>query len=80
MTFKLPFPAPGPIGRRRPRFDGADLMVLVGVLGLLAALAWLSAGLVVPFGPGNEPAVSTDRAKLPYYAGRSLLRMFAALA
>lgn len=79
MTLKLPFPAPGPIGGRRNRFELADLAVLVGVLTLLAALAWLSAGLVVPFRPGDEPTVSTDPIYLPYYAGRSLLRMSAAL-
>ena len=79
MTSKLPFPALAAIGGRRIRFWFADLVVLVGVLALLAGLAVLSAGVTVPFGPGQEPSVSTDPANLPYYAGRSLLRMFAAL-
>ena len=65
-------------GRTRG-FGLADAAVLAAVFGLLAALAALSEGLVVPFGPGHTPTVSTDPANLPYYAGRSLLRMFIAL-
>jgi NitT/TauT family transport system permease protein len=79
MTLRLPFPAPAAIGGRRIRYWSADLVVVVGVLALLAAFAALSAGMTVPFGPGQEPTVSTDPANLPYYAGRSLVRMFAAL-
>ena len=80
MTLKLPFPAPTVIGGRRIRHLLPDVAVLVGVLAVVAALAALSAGVTAPFGPGHEPSVSTDPANLPYYAGRSLLRMFAALA
>jgi len=79
MTLKLPFLAPRPIAGRRIRLDFADVVVLVGALALVAGLAWLSDGLTVSFGPGNLPVVTTDPVNLPYYAGRSLLRMFAAL-
>jgi NitT/TauT family transport system permease protein len=79
MTLLRPFPAPTAIAGRRIRRLVPDLAVLVGVLAVVAALAALSAGVTAPFGPGREPSVSTDPANLPYYAGRSLLRMFAAL-
>lgn len=59
---------------------GADVVVFVGA----AALVWLVVRLVhsadVPWTVQTAPAsVSTDPAELPYYAGRSLLRMFIAL-
>jgi len=62
--------------------------VAVGGCGGAAALVALLYGLLrpapslnAPFLPSTAPAsVSTDPANLPYYAVRSLLRMFAALA
>jgi NitT/TauT family transport system permease protein len=80
MTLKLLFPAPAGVVGRRVRRLLPDLTVLIGVLALVAVLAALSAGVTAPFGPGHAPSVSTDPVNLPYYAGRSLLRMFAALA
>ena len=79
MIFRLPFPAPGTLVGRSVRRLLPDLAVLVGVIAIVAALAALSAGITAPFGPGQLPSVSTDPANLPYYAGRSLLRMFTAL-
>nr|BFF06175.1 hypothetical protein GCM10023233_11440 [Brevibacterium otitidis] len=41
----------------------------------------LSHGITAPFDQVTAPSTaSTDPANLPYYAARSLLRMFAALA
>src|ERR1700741_5528130 len=65
----------------RPRNCIADAVVFVGA----AALLWLVVRLVstvnVPWTVEHAPStVSTDPANLPYYAARSLLRMFAALA
>ncbi len=59
----------------------ADAVVLVAVAGLFWLMIELSHGVTAPFDPGTAPSsVSTDPANLPYYAARSLLRMFAALA
>lgn len=59
----------------------ADVLVIVGVLALLAVLARVSAGLFVSFQPPDDvPGISLDPANLPYYAARSTLRMFIALA
>ncbi len=79
---KKPYPTPqsqGATNTLRPRFSFADIIVIAGVLALLYALARLGAGATAPFGPHNPPTVSLDPANLPYYAGRSLLRMFIAL-
>lgn len=79
MTLKLPFPAPAAGWARRPVPTLADVAVLGGVAIVFTALAVLSVGVTAPFGPGQLPKVTTDPANLPWYAGRSLLRMFAAL-
>ncbi|TCO60847.1 ABC transporter permease [Actinocrispum wychmicini] len=64
----------------RPRQGAADLVVLAGAAALLWAVVQLSHGLVAPFDEANAPdRISTDPGELPYYAARSLLRMFAAL-
>jgi NitT/TauT family transport system permease protein len=57
----------------------ADVVVLLAVVGLLASVAWLGHELWAPFTPDAEPAIDLSPERLPYYAARSLLRMFAAL-
>ena len=62
-------------------FGLADLAVMLGTLTLLALVARLGAGTLVSFVPPDVvPDVSLDPRQLPYYAGRSTLRMFIALA
>lgn len=64
----------------RPKQRAADLLVFLGAAALLWLLVKLSHGLTAPFDEATAPSrVSTDPAELPYYAARSLLRMFAAL-
>ncbi len=54
---------------------------MLGALVLLALVAKVGAGAFVSFVPPETvPAVSLDPRNLPYYAGRSTLRMFIALA
>ncbi len=63
-----------------PKRSGwADLIVLLALIGLLATVAWLGHGMWVPFSPTAPPSVDLAPSHLPYYAGRSLLRMFLAL-
>jgi NitT/TauT family transport system permease protein len=65
---------------RRPGLRPADVLVFAGLLALLFGLLRLAPALNAPFLPKTAPAaVSTAPANLPYYAARSLLRMFAAL-
>ena len=66
---------------KRPPFGIADLAVIAGALAVLAIGARIGAGTMVSFTPPtNVPHVSLDPHYLPYYAARSMLRMFVALA
>jgi NitT/TauT family transport system permease protein len=65
---------------QRPRSRGADVAVFAGVAILLWLVVRVGRGATVPWTVAHAPtAVSTDPGQLPYYAARSLLRMFAAL-
>ncbi|WP_433192391.1 ABC transporter permease [Nocardia sp. CA-107356] len=65
----------------RPRNRAADVVVFVGAAVLIWAVVQISTSVAVPFDETTAAAtVSTDARELPYYAARSLLRMFAALA
>lgn len=65
---------------RRLPFGLADIAVTLGTLVLLALVARIGAGTLVSFVPPNVlPSVSLDPWQLPYYAGRSTLRMFIGL-
>ncbi|ATY84743.1 sulfonate ABC transporter permease [Kyrpidia spormannii] len=55
-----------------------DAALLAGVLGLLYGIVQVGKGMVEPYAP-QSMTVSLDPAALPYYAGRSLMRMFLAL-
>ncbi|SHJ35333.1 ABC transporter permease [Propionispora hippei] len=60
------------------RFGLLDLAVIIFVFSLLYSLVRLSSGMAVPFSPETQLDLSSNPADLPYYAGRSLLRMFLA--
>ena len=78
MTVPGGFPARGLW--RRPALRWPDLVVLVALVALLYGLLRLAPALNAPFLPRTAPSeVSADPVNLPYYAVRSLLRMFAAL-
>ncbi|MEC3980486.1 ABC transporter permease [Amycolatopsis sp. H20-H5] len=73
------FPTRGALSR--PRRGAADVVVFLGAAALLWLIVRLSSGVTAPFDKVTAPStVSTDPAELPYYAARSLLRMFIALA
>ncbi|GAS98420.1 binding-protein-dependent transport system inner membrane protein [Mycolicibacterium canariasense] len=79
MTIFRTYPTEGVLTRPVRRI-GSDVAVFAGA----AALLWVIIALVhstdVPWTVDTAaPAVSTDPGELPYYAGRSLLRMFVAL-
>jgi NitT/TauT family transport system permease protein len=78
MTLLRTFPTRGAL--TRPPRGAADVVVFLGAAALLWAMVRVAHGTTVPFNPDNAPSsVSTDPAELPYYAARSLLRMFVAL-
>jgi NitT/TauT family transport system permease protein len=78
VTLPEGFPARGLW--RRPALRWADVVVVAALLALLFGLLRLAPALNAPFLPNTAPSeVSTDPANLPYYAVRSLVRMFVAL-
>lgn len=79
MTSMRTFPAQGALVRPA-RTWAADAVVFIGAAALLWLVVRLVNGANVPWMAAHAPStVSTDPANLPYYAARSLLRMFAAL-
>jgi len=65
---------------RRPNLRPVDLIVFAALLALLFGLLRLAPALNAPFLPKTPSRpLSTNPANLPYYAARSLLRMFIAL-
>lgn len=60
------------------RFGVIDILILMFIFVLLYAVLHLGASMRVPFSPEDQIEISLDPTMLPYYAGRSLLRMFVA--
>ncbi|WP_236788024.1 ABC transporter permease subunit [Amycolatopsis sp. GM8] len=78
MSLLRTFPTKGVLAR--PGRSIADVIVFLAAAALLWLIVRLAHGATVPWTPETAPStVSTDPAELPYYAARSLLRMFAAL-
>ena len=57
-----------------------DLIALAAIMAVLTAVAQSYHGISAPLPAPNEPVISLDYWNLPYYALRTALRMFAALA
>ncbi len=65
---------------QRPGLRWVDIVVGAALIALIYGLVRLAPALNAPFLPKTAPSsISTDPANLPYYAVRSLVRMFAAL-
>ncbi|WP_342549906.1 ABC transporter permease subunit [Paenibacillus sp. FSL P2-0089] len=67
-------------GNQRRTLGWADILVISFLLSVLYAAAKLGSGMQVPLDPEELSSLSLDPKWLPYYAGRSLLRMFIAFA
>jgi NitT/TauT family transport system permease protein len=57
-----------------------DLIAFAAIMAVLTAVAQSYHGISAPLPAPNEPVISLDYWNLPYYALRTMLRMFAALA
>ncbi len=55
-----------------------DLAVIIIIFALLWLLVSLGGGMRVPFDASHVPALSLDVGMIPYYTGRTVLRMFIA--
>ena len=63
-----------------PKLSWIVGLVAIFVFALLYAIVQLSSGMGVPFSVHDQPKILLHWWLLPYYAGRSLLRMFIAYA
>jgi NitT/TauT family transport system permease protein len=57
-----------------------DFIALTSIIGLLFLLGWAAGSMFSPFHLGQQIHISLDPKMLPYYALRTVLRMFIALA
>jgi len=67
----------GALTRRRPGVG--DAVVFVAVVVVLYVVLRVGRGATVSFAPTDVNTIDTSPSRLPYYAARSLLRMFTAL-
>src|SRR5262249_28941031 len=65
-------------GDSRRSFTWVDLVVLAGVFGFSWTVLHFGKGMIVHFDENQSPAISTDLRNIPYYAGRTVLRMWIA--
>jgi NitT/TauT family transport system permease protein len=70
---------PERVGAPLRRVSVADLLVGLGVLVGLYVITRVGRGTTVSFAPSHNRSIDTSPSNLPYYAVRSLLRMFIAL-
>ncbi|HYK27974.1 MAG TPA: ABC transporter permease subunit [Streptosporangiaceae bacterium] len=77
MAVSPTFPSRENLGRLR--FRPLDIAVGLGVLLLVYLVVRVAASAEVPFHPASSTTINTSPSQLPYYAARSLLRMFIAL-
>ena len=65
--------------RTAPRaFGWVDAVVMAAVLGLLWSAVHFGKGMLVHFDASTSPALDPSVWQIPYYAGRTLLRMWIA--
>lgn len=66
---------------QEPRtFGWVDGAVMFALLGLLYSALHFGKGMLVHFDPSAMPAVDPSPSQIPYYAGRTLLRMWIAFS
>ena len=77
MAMKLPSIQLEAVEKNR-RFTWIDLVILIGVFGFSWTVLHFGKGMIVHFDENQSPAISTDLLNIPYYAGRTVLRMWIA--
>ena len=77
MTISAPQLA---ITESRSGFSWVDALVMASLFGLLWSALHFGKGMWVSFDPGALPQIDSSVSQIPYYAGRTLLRMWIAFA
>ena len=65
---------------QRTAFGWVDAVVLLAIFGLLWSALHFGGGMLVHFDEDHMPPLSTSLSDVPYYAGRTVLRMWIAFA
>lgn len=68
------------VNESSPGFGWVDGLVLLALMGLLWSALHFGKGMLVHFDAASVPQVDTSPSQVPYYAGRTLLRMWIAFA
>ena len=68
------------VNQHRPRFTWVDGLVLAVLFGLFWSAMHFGRGMLVAFDPAGVPELDFSTSQIPYYAGRTLLRMWIAFA
>ena len=66
------------IHEERSGFGWVDALVLLALVGLLWSAMHFGKGMLVHFDPASAPQLDATPGQIPYYAGRTLLRMWIA--
>ena len=72
--------APSTASEERTAFGWVDAVVLLAIFGLLWSVLHFGRGMLVHFDECHVPPLSTSLNDIPYYAGRTVLRMWTAFA
>jgi NitT/TauT family transport system permease protein len=63
---------------KQPALGWIDALVLLTLFGLLWSVMHFGHGMLVAFNPSTAPDLDVSTSQIPYYAGRTLLRMWIA--
>ena len=66
------------IENKQPNFTWVDGLVLLTLFGMLWSVMHFGQGMLVAFDPASVPELDFSTTQIPYYAGRTLLRMWIA--
>ena len=68
------------VHRNQPGFSWIDGLVMLALFGALWSVMHFGQGMLVAFDPAHVPELDFSTAQIPYYAGRTLLRMWIAFS
>ena len=66
------------VDNAKPNFSWIDGLVLLTLFGMLWSVMHFGQGMLVTFDPASVPELDFSTSQIPYYAGRTLLRMWIA--
>lgn len=66
------------VDNKQPNFTWVDGLVLLTLFGVLWSVMHFGQGMLVAFDPASVPELDFSTGQIPYYAGRTLLRMWIA--